>query len=237
MESLAFTHLALAYEDPSSLNLSTCEVFDLLNKLSLLALLKQEKVICKAWLYGLSLSLTFIPFNDTLALHFAKRQERIKTITASNSESKIGLAKLPNSSFLAENEKTQISSVLPSKKQEQEKTILAKVSEGKISQVDSANITPHSQAPYTTTLVQYTENKVPVSNPDSKAESKPPSSNQLPISKSNPSPKNRVEQRGKLRFINDTFYTAIVFLYQPNNQQRPYRFIHIPPCKGREFLA
>ncbi|MFM6207198.1 hypothetical protein, partial [Planktothrix sp.] len=42
---------------------------------------------------------------------------------------------------------------------------------------------------------------------------------------------------GKLRFINDTFYTAIVFLYQPNNQQRPYRFIHIPPCKGREFLA
>ncbi|MBX9253027.1 hypothetical protein H1Q63_03480 [Desmonostoc muscorum CCALA 125] len=42
-------------------------------------------------------------------------------------------------------------------------------------------------------------------------------------------------QNGKLQFVNDTPYTALVLLYKPGMQQ-PNRYANIPPCHVRRLL-
>lgn len=219
MESLAYTHLALAYEEPSSLELSSIEVLNLLTKLSLLSLFKQQKLICKAWLYGLSLSLTFIPFADTLALHQAEGREQVNNLV-SNQNPKMVLESA-NSSSLNLNEKTQSASISSSKRNESQKVLLVKGDQEKVNLTNLVNRTSSIQTISTTQPIQDAEKKLSKSNPNSKTK---------------PEHKIEPEQKGKLRLVNDTPYIGIVVLYKPGSQH-PYRYAHIPACHKRELLG
>lgn len=240
MESLAYTHLVLACEEPLSVaEISNIEAFDLLTKLSLLSLLKQQKIICKAWLYGLSLSLTFIPFSETLALHQAEHQEQVNNL-ASNPNSKTILESV-KSSFSNGNEKTQLS-IPSSKKNEPQKIVLVKGDEEKVNLTNLVDTSPSIQTTSTIQPIQKTQNQVSVSKPNYQAEptqvfstilamlETPSSSNTEPEAKIGP------EQQGKLRLINDTPYIGIVVLYKPG-EKNPYRYAYIRPCHQRELIA
>ncbi|MFM6421035.1 hypothetical protein [Planktothrix sp.] len=240
MESLAYTHLALAYEEPLSVaEISNIEAFDLLTKLSLLSLLKQQKIICKAWLYGLSLSLTFIPFSETLALHQAEHQEQVNNL-ASGSNSKTILESAKSSS-LNGNEKTQLS-IPSSKKNEPQKIVLVKGDEEKVNLTNLVDTSPSIQTASTIQPIQKTQNQVSVSNPNNQAEPKQVFSTVLAMlespSNSNTEPEAKIgpEQQGKLRLINDTPYIGIVVLYKPG-EKNPYRYAYIRPCHQRELIA
>ncbi|MFB2920619.1 hypothetical protein [Aerosakkonema funiforme] len=238
MESLAYTHLALAYEESSSQDLSNLEVFNLLTKLNFAVLIKQQKCICKAWVYGLSLSLAFVPLTHTLTLDLGKSGEKVNHL-ASNVNSKITLAKSPNSSSLEGKGGIQPSLIRASEKEYQEKALFAKKSEEGLNQIASANRITNFETASKTKLIQdreNTENKAFVSNSNLQVEPKQVISNKLLVSKSNSSSKTQPEQKGKLRFVNDTPYTGIILLYKPGEQQ-PYRYAHISPCKIRELYA
>lgn len=239
MESLAYTHLALAHEKPSSMELSNVKVFSLLTKFCLLSLLKQQKLIYKGWLYGLSLSLTFIPFGETLALHQAERREPVNNL-ASNLNPKTILESAKSSS-LDGNEKTQLS--IPfSKKNESQKVLFVKGDEKKANLANLVHTSPSIQTASTIQPIQKTLNQVSVSNPNYQAEPTQVFSTILAMletpSSSNTEPEAKIEpeQKGKLRFVNDTPYIGIVALYKPGSKS-PYRFAHIPACHKRELLA
>src|SRR5919202_1719511 len=85
METLAYLHLALAYEESP-----TVEAVNLLENFNLFGLLKYQKNIYKAWIYTLSLSLTLVllrVFSSALALELGEHGYQVSDV-ASESISK-----------------------------------------------------------------------------------------------------------------------------------------------------
>ncbi|CAD5911964.1 hypothetical protein [Planktothrix agardhii] len=217
MESFAYTHLALAAEEAASQELSNPEVLEFLTKLNLFILLKPQKHLNKALIYGLCMSLALVPGNGVFTVQLAESKEHTNNL-ASNPTSKAVLEQSLNSSIVA-NEKIQSSSISSPKEENQKKVLMVKKDEGKVNLTNLVNTadTIDQKMPFITKLIQYTESK--------------PS-----LSKSNPDARTEPEQKGKLRFINDTPYTGIILFYKPD-QQQPYTYFHVPPCKKRELYT
>lgn len=235
MESFAYTHLALAAEEATSQELSNPEVIEFLTKLNLFVLLKPQKCLNKALIYGLCMSLALVPGNGALTLELAQSGEKVDNL-ASNPSSKAMLEKAPSSPSQEANEEIKSASISLPNKKNQEKVLLVNTNPEEVNSTNSVNTTTSYQTASLTKLIQYLEKKPLLSYSVSQAETTTMRGNKSPISKSNPDSKTEPEQKGKLRFVNDTPYPGIILFYKPG-QQQPYTYLHVPPCKKRELYT
>jgi hypothetical protein len=109
METLAYLHLALAYEESP-----TVEAVNLLENFNLFGLLKYQKNIYKAWIYTLSLSLTLVllrVFSSALALELGEHGYQVSDVASesiSKTEPKQNIRKSsPISNLISKIEPTQ----------------------------------------------------------------------------------------------------------------------------------